>query len=130
MVVAWKHAFIPDVAAALGCGPDQGCYKSYPDEEFDEVWQLRFVHEPPAPEDEVLELLEEGSFLLQDSYNLLAAQKTWQEKQQHDHEYDKKLRYKHVSSNPGWTVYGGRTNQNFDPLSSEYHREISVPPEN
>lgn len=37
MVIAWKHRFIPDVAGALGCGPDQGCYEAYPDEEFDQV---------------------------------------------------------------------------------------------
>jgi uncharacterized membrane protein len=41
MVIAWKHRFIPNVAAALGCGPDQGCYESYPDEEFDQVVSLR-----------------------------------------------------------------------------------------
>ncbi|KAG7341968.1 hypothetical protein IV203_007060 [Nitzschia inconspicua] len=122
MVVAWKHRFIPDVAAALGCGPDQGCYKSYPDEEFDQVWQLRFIYEPPAPKDEVLRLLDEDSFLLQDDYGILAQQKKWQEYLL-DLEGKRDSRYQHPSANTGWTVYGGRTNQEFDPLQSEYHKD-------
>ena len=86
-------------------------------------WQLRFIYEPPAPEDEVLRLLDEGSSLLQDDFGLLAEQKKWQE-----HLLDVEGRgqngYKHPSVDTGWTVYGGRTNQEFDPLSSEFHKEI------
>jgi hypothetical protein len=125
MVVAWKHRFIPHVAAALGCGPDQGCYESYPDGEFDQVWQLRFIYEPPAPEDEVMKLLDEGSSLLQDDYGYLAEQKKWQEQltqNEIDH-HQRTDRYQHPDIVTGWTVYGGRTDQDFDPLSSEYHRE-------
>jgi hypothetical protein len=126
-VIAWKHRFIPDVAAALGCGPDQGCYNYYPDEEFDVVWQLRFVHEPPAPEDEILKLLDHGSMLLKDTHHLLESQKKWQQGQV-DLEWDKQSvqSYKHSSAKPGWTVYGGVTNQDFDPLSNEFHREITT----
>ena len=153
MVVAWKHRFIPDVAAALGCGPDQGCYESYPDEEFDQVWMLRFIYEPPAPEDEVLKLLDEGSSLIQDNYGYLASQKKWQEglTQKDIDNHERTDRYQHpdivtgtfallifftviaVTVNEclvsqfsplGWTVYGGRTDQDFDPLNSEYHGEI------
>jgi hypothetical protein len=86
-------------------------------------WQLRFIYEPPAPEDEVLRLLDEGSFLLQDDYGILAKQQKWQE-QLLDLEEDRDNRYQHPSAGTGWTVYGGRTNQDFDPLQSEYHKEI------
>jgi hypothetical protein len=86
-------------------------------------WQLRFIYEPPAPEDEVLRLLDEGSFLLQDDFGLLAEQKKWQE-QLLDLEGKRNDRYQHPSAETGWTVYGGRTNQEFDPLQYEYHKEM------
>jgi hypothetical protein len=124
LVIAWKHRFIPDVAAALGCGPDQGCYNSYPDEEFDVVWQLRFVYEPPAPDDEVLKLLDQGSSLLKDTHHLLDSQKKWQENELNlNRNKDDAQSYKHNVTFSGWTVYGGVTNQDFDPLYNEYHRE-------
>jgi len=42
-VVSWKHETIPDLAFALACGPAQGCPYTYPEDTFDEVWQLKFV---------------------------------------------------------------------------------------
>ena len=46
VVVSLKHELIPILATALGCGPDQGCPSSYPEESFDQVWQLKFVFRP------------------------------------------------------------------------------------
>jgi len=45
-VVSWKHEFIPELATNLGCGPDDGCPAEYPEDDFDQVWQLKFVFEP------------------------------------------------------------------------------------
>jgi hypothetical protein len=129
-VVAWKHASIQDVAAALGCGANQGCPNSYPDEEFDLVWQLRFVHEPPAPEDEVPWLVDQKSSLIVDDYNLLSQE----QEQEYEHELfdpatkDKNSPYRHKSHSPGWTVYGTVTNQNFDPLHVSYHQQQFTQP--
>jgi hypothetical protein len=44
VLVAWKHSQIGYLAHHLGCGPMQGCPGDYRGKSFDEVWQLRFVH--------------------------------------------------------------------------------------
>ena len=31
---------------SLGCGPDNGCPDVYPQDSFDEVWQLKYVFHP------------------------------------------------------------------------------------
>jgi hypothetical protein len=46
-VVSWKHELIPGLAEKLGCGPLNGCPMSYADNEYDAVWQLKFVYSPP-----------------------------------------------------------------------------------
>lgn len=57
-VVSWKHDIIPELAFALGCGAAEGCPVSYPDDSYDEVWQIKYVFDPkgkikisPAPMD-------------------------------------------------------------------------------
>jgi hypothetical protein len=45
-VVSWSHEFIPELAVALGCGPEQGCPNAYPEDSFDEAWQLKYVFHP------------------------------------------------------------------------------------
>ena len=43
-VVAWKHAYIPNLAHQLGCGPEQGCpVTAWEDNDFDAAWQLKYV---------------------------------------------------------------------------------------
>ena len=43
-VAAWKHAYIPNLAHQLGCGPNQGCpVTAWNDYDFDSAWQLRYV---------------------------------------------------------------------------------------
>ena len=137
-VVAWKHAFISDVAAALGCGPKQGCPTTYPDGEFDLIWQLRFVHEPPAPEDEVPWLVDQQSSLIVDNYHLLSKQQRQEDEQDQvdadasndfnrslDHQANDRP-YRHKSQNPGWVVYGTVTNQNFDPLHASHKQQTNL----
>ena len=49
-VVAWKHAFIPELAAYLGCSK---CPNEWPsDDDFDTVWMLQYVWNPPKPSHE------------------------------------------------------------------------------
>jgi hypothetical protein len=86
-------------------------------------WQLRFIYGPPTPNDEVLRLLDEESSLLQDDFVLLAKQKKWQE-QVPSVNGNRIDGYNHPPAHTGWTVYGGRTYQQFDPLRHEYHKEL------
>ena len=48
VAISWSHEFIPELAVALGCGPDNGCPESYPQDSFDQVWQLKYVFQPFA----------------------------------------------------------------------------------
>jgi hypothetical protein len=116
-VVAWKHAFIPMVAAYLGCGPNEGCPGSYPDDTFDQVWQLKFVYEPEEPEDEVEKLFAKKSKLIADDYGLLAMELAAAAEAQED-DNNMKSQDNDNDSEPsnGWAVYGSITAQRFDPL--------------
>jgi hypothetical protein len=106
-VVAWKHAFIPQVAAYLGCGPNQGCPGVYPDDTFDLIWVLQFVWEPSTkPLEEVMTLLRKNSSLLSDDFGLL---RLMERKATMD---DVKV----SRHGAGWKVYGTVVHQLFDPL--------------
>lgn len=49
-VVSWKHDDMPKLATLLGCEPENGCPDFYPDDEFDQVWQLKYVFHPIVPD--------------------------------------------------------------------------------
>jgi hypothetical protein len=49
-VISWKHSFLPALARALAC-PD--CPAAYPENTFDEMWQLKYVFDPHALYDKV-----------------------------------------------------------------------------
>eukprot|EP00980_Cylindrotheca_fusiformis_P011328 scaffold2619_cov129-Cylindrotheca_fusiformis.AAC.6 len=86
VVIAWKHAFIRDVATALGCGQaNQGCPRVWNDYDFDSVWELKYVAEPKM-------------FRQDESVNPIPP-KTYVE--------DRAER---------WIIYGSETNEYFDPL--------------
>lgn len=107
LAVAWKHAFIPEVAARLGCGPHQGCRGEYPDDDFDLVWMLQFVFEPSSkPLNEVMRLERQNSSLLSDDFGLLRQM-----------EHTAALNDVEISTHEGWKVYGTVVNQFFDPLA-------------
>jgi hypothetical protein len=122
IVISWKHRFIPDVAAALGCAHDQGCKDAYPDGEFDVVWQLRFVHEPPTPQNVVANLLDEDSYLLKDDHHILKEQRLEQQRMGYPGSDFGKLFNDTVDV--GWVVYGGVSFQEFDPLAYGYHPDL------
>jgi hypothetical protein len=44
-VISWKHSDIPNMAQALGCGPDEGCPSKYPHDNFDQVWVIQHEYE-------------------------------------------------------------------------------------
>ena len=122
IVVSWKHHFIPDVAAALGCGHDQGCLDEYPSS-FDVLWMLRFVHEPPVPQNVVAQLLDEDSVLIKDDLGILKDQRFKQQQLGYPACDFTKILNTTTSSetiNIGWEVYGSEAKQHFDPLEYEH----------
>ena len=44
-VICWQHSEIPTLAGLLGC---EECPKYYPENSFDQVWQLKHVYTPPT----------------------------------------------------------------------------------
>ena len=47
VVMAWKHAYIRELAATLGCDLERGCPNSgYDDYDFDTVWEIQYVYQP------------------------------------------------------------------------------------
>lgn len=95
-VVSWKHSLIPHTAHALGCSPATGCPTSFPEDSFDQVWQLKYVFHP--------------------STNIDPAD----EKQFVKNETERKLVGGQNKKYMGWRVFGTVGQQNFDPLSFSY----------
>mmetsp|Transcript_11973 Transcript_11973/g.19846 ORF Transcript_11973/g.19846 Transcript_11973/m.19846 type:complete len:328 (+) Transcript_11973:156-1139(+) len=91
-VIAWKHAFIPELAVALGCGPAHGCPEDWPQEDFDQVWELQYVFQQ-RKEDENTPLSETTSFPHPSNNE--------------DQSFPQN----------GWNVYFSETQENFDPLA-------------
>jgi hypothetical protein len=92
-LVSWKHSLIPELARALGCAD---CPEVFPDEEFDAVWQLKFVYD-------VL-----GTDIFQQHYEIV--------KDEDDHDKRELKKHKTTSSPRQWNVFPTVTKQNFDPL--------------
>lgn len=42
-VISWEHSALPDLSKALGCS---SCPDAYPNDTFDQVWQLKYVYAP------------------------------------------------------------------------------------
>ena len=111
-VVSWKHEYIPELAATLGCGPENGCPQSYRDEEFDQVWMLKYVYHPSLP----------GHYI-----DLNDFEEEEEEEKENNNEADggrrqlKKKKKKNQDGASGerqqWYVYGSVTQQGFDPLA-------------
>jgi len=107
-VVSWKHDTIPDLAAQLGCGPDNGCPSIYPEDAFDECWQLKYVFHPSRErtkhtiEDETKQdwPVNDG---VDETNNSTATRALGQLKE--------KGQSKH-----GWNIYATKVNAGFDPL--------------
>jgi hypothetical protein len=106
-VVSWKHDDMPELANHLGCGPENGCPDLYPDDEFDQVWQLKYVFHPIAPDFQEVEddeLMNTTSFPHRQLVSSV-------------HKLKK-----------GWSVFSTVTKENFDPLS--FSKQAGDYPEN
>ena len=143
-VVAWERTSIPDLAAALGCSPTQGCPGEYPDGAFDLVWQLRFVH-PGAVENSARLPWPPLAHLIVDEHHLLSAElRAEQVQDEVDADADgeiysnfsaleelqmvdqKNHHRQHDKATPGsWTVHGTVSQQDFDPLHVSYMQALN-----
>lgn len=94
-VISWKHSWIRELASMMGCSHKNGCPAEYPDASFDEVWQIKYVFQPP----------ELANVTSGDASRLLKGLK--QQKKNKSRMYNK----------DGWNVYAAVTQQNFDPLA-------------
>lgn len=139
-LVSWEHVLIPELALDLACGPNNGCPGVYPDESFDEIWQLIYVFHPDeykSPDEEAKE--DE----LKNTSNIPIVEENGdddvdgEEEDDYTVEHDdyhtngthrRRLRKrKHHAVRPhyskyGWSVYATVTYQNFDPLA--YNKKI------
>ncbi|KAI2500476.1 hypothetical protein MHU86_14021 [Fragilaria crotonensis] len=93
-VFAWKHSHMPELAHALGW---KDAPSHYPARSFDQVWQIKYVYDPPA---------------------------VYKEYRHHGEEHEKRaLRTSSrqaLAKTPKWVVFGNIGYQNFDPLTFSY----------
>jgi len=95
-VVSWKHDLFGDLTNKLGCTANDGCPEMFPESEFDQAWQLKFVFHPVAPEN----LQEEQEFF--------------------NNQTNRYRNLKSSSDKVGWRVFGTVSTQGFDPLAFSY----------
>jgi hypothetical protein len=115
VVVSWKHSLIPSLVNAVGCGPDNGCPTSFPEESFDQVWQAKFVFRPPTVSFLDPERLH-GRRRMKHHHHGAAS-----EDDSGRHHHQGKLVDDNVShaatDKDAWQVYASVTQQFFDPLA-------------
>lgn len=142
-VVVWKHSYITELANALGCGKKEGCPTKYPEDDYDQFWELQYVYNAPIHEryatEETLAQYSNGEVKNQKKRHVKNKRKhhhhhnhrRGSEQQQKEQEqpcerYLKKAKDDDdyddqdsnlVSSSDGWTVYGTRSYQHFDPVA-------------
>jgi hypothetical protein len=121
MVVNWRHHMMPNLARKLGC---KSCPKEYPDDSFDQVWQLKLVWDVPSTavhqqNSSALQTLGPSSPQLRRGLR--------KHKKAKDEAVDGTKQAKNPYEGPLWSVYSTITYQNFDPLQfsgsvGDYHR--------
>jgi hypothetical protein len=109
-VVSWDHEDLPELAMHLGCGPDNGCPAFYPEDDFDQVWQLKYVFHPIVPDLEEVEDDERDMYQNNNTSPTNAAVNTPTFPHRRLMSAAHKLK-------KGWSVFATVTKQNFDPLS-------------
>jgi hypothetical protein len=101
-VVNWKHSWMHELAADLGCDEEAGCPDEYDEHDFDTVWMLKYVYKP------------EGGWLAEEEEKLGGGVRR---------------RRLYTSFLPkGWVLYATVAHQDFDPLSFSYHQEDGAYP--
>jgi hypothetical protein len=121
VVVSWKHELLPELATRLGCGPLEGCPDEYPEDSFDQVWQLKYVFHPPplVKTDDERTIIADGSGKKNNSTGTPQG-KTGDSETSPDH-HERMLRKNGKGrSKHGWNVYNMVQQQNFDPLAFSY----------
>lgn len=108
-VVSWKHEYIPELAIALGCGPDNGCPSVYPEDNFDVVWILTYAFHPP-------DVAQQDGTEQHDEFKMVETNGTARRylKHRHHHHHHHHRAKEQVM---GWNVYATVSNQGFDPLA-------------
>jgi hypothetical protein len=119
-VVSWKHEFIPQLAQQLGCGPHNGCPEVFPEDSFDQVWQLTYIYHPALP-------TTPGEAALRHKAKFTPMNGDEVEDEANDDEVDNRgnrmLQHRQLKhhrrdfSRHGWNVYATINYQNFDPLA-------------
>jgi hypothetical protein len=120
-VVSWDHEYLPKLAVDLGCGPENGCPDFYPDNDFDQVWQLKYVFHPIVPD---LDEVEDGE---RDLYKNKSASPTNAAMNTTSFPH-RRLMSAARKVKKGWSVFATVTKQNFDPLS--FSKQAGDYPEN
>ncbi len=87
----------------MGCGPENGCPNSYPDDEFDQAWQLKYVFHPIVPD---LEEVEDDNSMLPTKAVMNTTVFPHRLLVSASHKLQK-----------GWSIFATVTKENFDPLS-------------
>jgi hypothetical protein len=107
ILICWKHTDIPKLAQHLGCSYMHGCPYDYQHDQFDQVWQIKYVYYNDHHINEELP----SPFLLSESKSNLEL---------------KKLQSPSKSRNPTpinglWKVFGSVQHERFDPLEFSSH---------
>lgn len=43
-ILSWKHHDVPDFSHEMGCGPKQGCPLTFEEDDYDSIWQVKYVY--------------------------------------------------------------------------------------
>jgi hypothetical protein len=102
------------LAAALGCGPDQGCPISWYDDDFDSVWQIKFLYNPTIDHptwDSINKMV-----TILPSPRVAATTRVGGNTTAGGTRRLRKKKHEESFVLPGWHVLGTVTRQYFDPL--------------
>lgn len=127
-VVNWQHHMMPNLAKKLGC---KSCPMAYPEDSFDQVWQLKFVWDVPntavysdSSNSMASSSGHDGSAITTSSVathpptstRFLRQQQQRQLKTSKADATKTKKKHKESYEGPLWSVYSHVTYQYFDPL--------------
>jgi hypothetical protein len=126
VVVSWRQDLIPGLAQDLGCGPKNGCPSVYPEDEFDQVWQLRYVFSVKTglthDEKEHETKIGAHASLHDEPYGNTTTKYDDDDDRENDDSKStrQRRRLRAAVDVRGWDVYATVSQQNFDPLAYSY----------
>jgi hypothetical protein len=116
-VVSWKHEYLPELAIHLGCGPEDGCPQLYDENEFDEMWLLKYVFHPPLANHYLMDNAEEESEEANEEDNEETDGVNAKNLDGGQRRLQKRHRNGKRSPRDKWSVYATKAKQGFDPLA-------------